>query len=151
MGYTSKLFNYRTSMNRIIEFDIIRAICILEIVAYWHLRNYFPITDLGRYGSVITNVSLAGFTLISGYLNGHKKRSVLDFYSSRLKRLFIPYILSYFLLVLIGFNSFEMSKVIMDLVGLSIFAPPMPRTLWYISMLSFFIYLHLFSSQKDQL
>lgn len=123
-------------MERIDSLDYFRAICSIYIIAFWHLDGYF-FHDLPIYalGLPITKVCLSGFTFLSGYLNGKNNKNAITFYCSRIKRLIIPFIFSYFTLVSIGFIPFSAPGMINAFTGLCMFCEPCPLTLWFVSML----------------
>jgi len=123
-------------MERIDSIDNIRAICAMFIIGIWHLDGYFFYNHpIYIYLLPITKICLASFTFISGYLNGRSQKGVWPFYLSRMKRLLFPFLMSYVLLVLIGFNTFSIKGVVYAMTGLCMFRSPCPLTLWYVSML----------------
>ena len=121
--------------NRIVLFDIMKALCVIEIVAFWHMFDYTPIeADDVMFGGSLTSTVLAAFTFASGFFLGKKKVSVGKFYASRLQRFMLPLLAS--LLVMYMFGAIESFRtVIFSAVGLSCFIPPMAPTLWYFSMI----------------
>lgn len=133
-------------------FDIARALCTIWIVGFWHMAVYADYSPSLKYfksdiGSFITIAALSAFTFMSGYFIGMKKiTNLVDikiFYIQRLKRFWVLFFISSLLLYSIVFFTGNMwYKDIMhfmaSLVGLSCFFPPVPSTLWYISMLMFF-------------
>lgn len=129
---------------RILFFDIARALCVLWIVGVWHIPQYLHSEEINenidKFGLVTYSV-LACFTFISGFFLGKKKLSPIQFYKNRLKRLFVPLLLSsVILLSFFGwYDSF--TNFIFSVTGLACFIGPMPRTLWYFSMLIIFYIL----------
>lgn len=121
--------------NRIILFDIMKALCVIEIVAFWHMFDYTPIeADEVLFGGSLTSTVLAAFTFASGFFLGKKKVSVGKFYTSRLQRFMLPLLASLLILYMFGvIDSFR--TVIFSAIGLSCFIPPMAPTLWYFSMI----------------
>lgn len=123
--------------------DFLRAFCILYIVAYWHLFNYtnaFP-----GYANLITEnlkvIVLGIFVFISGFLLASKKISLTSqglwtFYQRRLIRVYPLYLLS-----LMAFAVEDPSKIAVFAKAaflISMFYPPAPNTLWFITMIMFF-------------
>lgn len=121
--------------NRIVLFDIMKALCVIEIVAFWHMFDYTPIeADDVMFGGSLTSTVLAAFTFASGFFLGKKKVTVGMFYISRLQRFMLPLLASLLIMYLFGvIDSFR--TVIFSAIGLSCFIPPMAPTLWYFSMI----------------
>ncbi len=125
--------------------DLLRAGCILYIIGFWHLFNYtyaFPAYENPvTYRLTVTVLGL--FTLLSGYLIGHKNISLtrpelLGFYRQRLLRIYPPYLLA--LLVFLVLKIATLAPVLKSAVLLSLLWGPPPYTLWYMVMLlSFYI------------
>ena len=121
--------------NRIVLFDIMKALCVIEIVAFWHMFDYTPIeADDVMFGGRLTSTVLATFTFISGFFLGKKNVSVGKFYMSRLQRFMLPLLVSLIIMYKFGaINSFR--TVVFSAIGISCFVPPMAPTLWYFSMI----------------
>lgn len=121
-------------------FDIIRAVCILEIVAYWHIKDYFyelQFSHLYALGVPLTLGALTMFSFISGYLcsyNGNAGHYV----SKRAIRILLPLSIAYYLMVSTGYISDSKKDFLLTITGLHPFFLPYPATLWYISMTIFF-------------
>ena len=138
--------------NRVVIFDISRALCTIWIVSFWHLNQYLD-TDIKFYVSGseqqvfyrgITDGILALFTFLSGFFLSQKtianKKDVLDFYRKRLLRFLIPLFLSCIILACVGYLS--PLQIVTTCLGISQFLPlPYPKTLWYFSMIICFYYL----------
>lgn len=61
---------------RLVYLDNFRAICALIIIAYWHIGDYvFVGSSFMSMGFNLTVMALAGFTFISGLLNGGSKKN----------------------------------------------------------------------------
>lgn len=128
-----------TSKERIVGFDIARAISIIWVVLY-HSIDYANANQFYNHSAVktLTYASLAIFTFLSGYLLASKyqfdeKGSVIEFYKKRFIRFYPLFLISSVILCLIGFNTwFDTAK---GLLGLSPFWTPHPRTMWYCAML----------------
>lgn len=134
---------------RNILFDIIRGLCVLEIVGYFHMFDYSTFTfTKDRFGSFITIGVLAMFTFMSSYFWCQKQ--IIDkkkFYLNRLQRFYIPFFIS--LSILFAVNFIPSFKIyILSILGLSGLFPPMPRTLWYIDMLIIFYLLTPYLQSK---
>lgn len=126
-------------------FDVARALCVLYIVAFWHLLNYFPTIKLNGISlqvcSSITIVVLGTFTFMSGFFLKKYAIETLDdvklFYWKRFKRFYIPYLVCLTVLFLGGW--FESGKqFVLSLIGLSTYIGSSPNTVWYFSMLMSF-------------
>lgn len=127
--------NSRISGHRLGHLDLIRVVCILYVIAYWHLSGY--VTHQGnRYwlGSIMV-AALGVFTMISGYLV-HRKGwpdSGLRFVGRRLLRLYPLYALAVALFSALGM--IDGPTAIRSLFLVSMIYPPAPVTLWFIVML----------------
>ncbi len=117
---------------RILSFDCIRCICVFWVIAFWHLGDYVEIR--GRDSLEYVTIGVLGmFSVLSGYLVGHKNVSIMNFYLARLKRFLIPLFIAAFLFRLSGYYVIE--NVFLVVSGLDMFFPPASMTLWYFSML----------------
>lgn len=127
-------------MERVLEkrnltFDFCRAICIIYIVAFWHLQNYFPLVDFSNeITKKITTGVLTSFAFLSGLFLGKKDIPPLTFYFNRFKRF---YILFFFSVIPLFFN-FDLKSILFLIFGLGSFKNPPVPTLWYMSMLVMF-------------
>lgn len=122
--------------NRVLIADIARTLCVLEIVAFWHILDYCePIENQSSFGFVTQGV-LACFTFLSGLFNGKKRMSALSFYKSRLIRFFPLLLLSLACFYVCGIV--DLRTLILSACGLSCFIPPQPYTLWFFSMIIIF-------------
>lgn len=119
--------------------DIARAVCALQIIGIWHMCNYVFQDSVIMHGSYfMTTIALAGFTFISGILAGASNKTGLTYYRSRVERLFVPFLISYFLLISIGLNQFSIRNFVLTITGFCCFTDYQPYTLWYVSMLLVF-------------
>lgn len=135
---------------RIVLFDIARSLCVLEIVGFWHMLDYINCNNIyvRTIGCGITYSVLACFTFISGFFLGQKETSTKKFYYSRLKRFFLPLLLTSLCFLCIGwFDSIQL--FIFTITGLSCFIPPQPMTLWYFSMIIIFYFVTPFLLWKS--
>ena len=127
-------------MKRDITFDIFRGLCMLWIVGVWHLSEYTSLggRPFGSIGSYITICVLSSFTFMSGFFLGKKQTlNVSDFYINRFKRFYILFLLASGILFLGGWYV-NISQFIYSIMGIGIFSPKQPGTIWYMSMLLFF-------------
>ncbi len=139
--------------NRIESIDIARSLCMLYIIGIWHLKEYTNYIDyIYVFGEYITEACLGFFMIISGYLLSKKNifynsKSIIFFLKKRFIRLYPLFCISLFFMVLIGkINPFVALKTAFFI---SVFSPPFPWTLWFVSMLFLFYFLLPFiSSQK---
>lgn len=137
------------------RFDIVRAICALEIIAFWHMFDYLPegerLSGLGlAIGTVLTYISLAGFTFISGFLLQKYEftswADVWKFYKNRFKRFYLLFFLSATSLYVVGIISqhpwfVDTWQYLSTLIGLNLFFPPIAMTLWFFSMMILLYFL----------
>lgn len=132
----------QTCRNKV--FDVVRALCMIYIVCFWHLHNYLHITlyDIVlKYCSACTIIVLGTFTFMSGYfLKKYQIESWIDvkiFIIKRLKRFYVPYMLCLIILWL-GNWFVDERQFIFSMIGLSTYIHPLPKTIWYFSMLMSF-------------
>ena len=119
--------------------DVVRAICAIQIIGIWHMCNYVFQDSVIMHGSYfLTTIALAGFTFISGILAGASNKTWQIYYRSRIERLFIPFLISYFSLISVGLNHFSTRNFILTITGFCCFTDYQPYSLWYISMLLVF-------------
>lgn len=126
--------------------DVLRVGCILYIVGYWHLVPYteaFP----GYANSVtecIKDIALGTFVFCSGLLLAGRRigsdlDSVMTFYRGRVARIYPLYALALLLFGATGLADRE--RVVDALLLVSMFDPPAPYTLWFVSMIMIFYLL----------
>lgn len=135
----------KDKMNRDYRFDIARAAAMTYVVAFVHLFGYVynaksAAHDCIQGCDVLTASCLALFTFVSGYLLGKKyifggveEGSVWQFYKKRLLRIIPLFLLSAFVLWIIGFNNTR--ATIQCVLCISPFLRPRPWTLWYIPVI----------------
>lgn len=123
--------------------DVLRVACILYIVGYWHLLPYteaFP-----GYANSLTeclkDIALGTFVFCSGLLLGGRRpgpdrASVLRFYGRRVMRIYPLYALAVLLFGVSGLAGHD--EVVAALLLVSMFDPPAPYTLWFVSMIMTF-------------
>lgn len=126
--------------------DLLRVLCIVYIVGYWHLIPYT--TWLPGYANNITeaikDVALGTFVFSSGLLLARRDVQLrlgdfLGFYQRRVVRIYPLYL---FALLVFGLAGLASAPVILKAALLvSMFAPPAPPTLWFITMIMFFYLL----------
>lgn len=121
--------------SRVVLFDIMKTLCVIEIVAFWHMFDYTSIdANHVLLGGRLTSTVLATFTFASGFFLGKKQISSWTFYKSRLKRFMIPLLVSLLIMYLFGVIH-SLRVVCFSAIGLSCFVPPMAPTLWFFSMI----------------
>ena len=128
---------------RNIGIDLLRSLCILYIVGFWHLLGYTePIPKYDNFITLrITYILLGTFTFISGYYIGLKntvinKQSLIQFYKKRFLRVYPLYFIAIGLFTILHLSDFDTS--IKAALIISMFAQPATQTLWYITMLMLF-------------
>lgn len=123
--------------------DLLRALCILYIVGYWHLIPYT--SALPGYANWFTEglkfVAMATFVVCSGFLLARQSVSLdpaglWSFYRRRLLRIYPLYLLTLILFGLTGLATLE--QVIDGALLVSMFDPPAMPTLWFITMIMVF-------------
>jgi peptidoglycan/LPS O-acetylase OafA/YrhL len=125
--------------------DLLRALCILWIVGFWHLLGYAPAVDGYKNGLThrLTVVVLGLFVLIAGHLIGRagirNGGDILAFYRRRLIRIYPPYVLALLLFGLCGL--LKAGQFLPAALLVSSFGNDPPGTLWYIAMLVVFYLL----------
>lgn len=132
--------------------DIVRALCAVEIVAFWHLGNYLP-DEIGyssvvlHWGKHLTYGCLATFAYLSGFFlkkyTFKERGDVWKFYKKRINRFYYLYFIAVWTLYvggLIVHESFfvDFFQVVMALLGLGEFFFPYPPTIWFFCMIIFF-------------
>ncbi|HEY9199101.1 MAG TPA: acyltransferase [Gammaproteobacteria bacterium] len=131
---------------RNIAIDLLRVLCIGYIVGYWHL---IPYTDwLPGYANTVTeaikDIALGTFVFSSGLLLARRdvhlhRKEVFDFYRRRVLRIYPLYLLALLLFGAAGLASPDV--VLRGALLISMFAPPAPPTLWFITMIVLFYLL----------
>ena len=130
---------------RIISIDYMRAICMLYIVAYWHLFNYtdyFPqYNNKLTYNLTLTILGL--FIFISGFLQNKDEKS--NFYKRKFFRIYPLYL---FTIVMFAITSVEDLYVLLKSAFLvSLVFGPSPLTLWFITVI---LVLYLITPQLQK-
>lgn len=142
------------------DLDIVRALCALWVVGYWHLVCYLPegqsfYTPLGQ---CVTEIFMACFFFISGFLHNRyrfgTKEDVRRFYFRKFQRFYVLFLLSavtlYIANLYIGQAMFTGPlQLLLTLTGLTTFFPPHAGMLWFMSMLMLFYLLTPFIMVKD--
>lgn len=133
---------------RILMFDVARVLCTLVVVAFYHMTDYlYNGAELRSGYSWMATSSMACFTFISGFFLGKKELDCKSFFVSRLRRIFIPLVLTSVLLYFGGwFDSGR--QFLFTITGLSCFFLPQPSTLWFFSMIIVFYFLTPFITTK---
>lgn len=129
--------------------DLLKGISMLWIICIWHLLSYSTTgqPQTWSFGGELTMAFMAIFMFYSGYCltkySFSKWQDAKTFYMKRIKRFYIPYIISIILLALSGLFSTEpwfvsKTQFVTSILGLSSFVSPAVGTLWFMSMLMFF-------------
>ncbi len=120
---------------RLAHLDYIRVVCILYVVAYWHLSGYVKHQGNRYWLGTIMVVALGVFTMISGYLV-HRRGwpdSSLRFLARRLIRLYPLFAIAVALFVVLEMT--DGPTAVKSLLLVSMVYGPAPVTLWFIVML----------------
>ena len=135
-------------MKRDITFDISRSIAALWVVGIWHLLCYDKNIDYANWTTQqITDVFLAVFMFISGYMLGKYRfggwDDVKGFYKKRFYRFYVLYVVASITLyvggTLVGNQMYTSTEqLVLSFLGLNVLFPPHLGTLWFISMIMFF-------------
>jgi peptidoglycan/LPS O-acetylase OafA/YrhL len=121
--------------DRLGHLDYIRVVCILYVVAYWHLSGYVKQQGNRYWLGAIMVAALGTFAMISGYLV-HRRgwpASTPRFLASRFIRLYPLFAIAVGLFYLWGM--IDQPTAIRSLFLVSLIYPPAPVTLWFIVML----------------
>lgn len=130
--------------NHVASIDIMRALSMLWIIAVYHVCSYTHIDVRGHYTAQFTFAVLACFTFISGYLLGKNKfcnfSDVKSFYKKRFLRIWPLFFIACTSLLAVKYladfdyiNNFK--QYLATIFGLSLFFPPVPKTVWYASFI----------------
>lgn len=131
---------------RDLSIDFLRAVCILYIVGFWHLVPYTQ--SYSGYANFITegikDSALGIFVFCSGYLLALREprlsaAGLREFYQRRLLRIYPLYALALVLFAWLGLGG--SADLLQAALLVSMFAPPAPYTLWFITMIMFFYVL----------
>ena len=156
------------STKRDITFDVVRALCIIEIVCFWHATNYINSGFISESSmtifSYVTTSILGTFTFMSGFfLKKYQINSFTDvrsFLIIRFKRFWLLYFISSFTLYAASLYAGQpwyptLSNFILSLFGLTCFFQPLPPTLWFMVMMMLFYlitpFLLWFTRKKDRM
>lgn len=138
---------------RILEFDVLRSLAVIWIIAIWHLANYFNAHSfLGEITNNelcrnVTYIMLSLFMFLSGLFTNTKFENINDvkgFYLKKVKRFYPLYVLATLTLYItptphdMSFYT-SLGQLIMSLFGVSTLLNNAPSTLWFMDMLLFFI------------
>jgi peptidoglycan/LPS O-acetylase OafA/YrhL len=131
-----------TTSQRNIAIDFLRTSCLLYIIGYWHLLSYThpPFQYRNHFTIGLTVVSLGTFVFISGFLLARKKielnfQSVLGFYQQRIVRIYPLYFIA---LLIYPFTGLPETSIAKAALLISMFHPPAPFTLWFVTMIMVF-------------
>jgi len=139
--------NKKDKLKKLPYMDIVRALCTLWIVGFWHLSNHSTFTNQILLAPKITGCVLFCFMFISGYLVSQREvntwNDVKSFYIRRFLRFYPLFFLSCTLLLLM--NIFyrqqyitSIRQYVLTLLGLSYIILPAPSTVYFISLLILF-------------
>jgi peptidoglycan/LPS O-acetylase OafA/YrhL len=126
--------------------DLLRVLCIVYIVGYWHLIPYTEWLPgyANHYTEALKDIALGAFVLSSGLLLARRDVHLrlfdfLRFYQRRVVRIYPLYLVA---LLLFGAAGLASQTVVLNGALLtSMFAPPAPPTLWFVTMIMFFYLL----------
>lgn len=135
--------------NRNVIFDIARGICVIWIVAFWHIGDYIEYKRGSlefAIGVDITTAVLACFTFMSGFfLRKYEfsgKSSIFLFYKKRICRFYLLLFLSATSLYVGGLivhqHFYSLEQYLSVITGTSCISSPPPPTLWYFGMIILF-------------
>lgn len=139
---------------KILEFDILRSIAVVWIIAVWHFSNYYSSTS--SFGQIVNNnicrdvtyIMLSLFMLLSGVLtnscNIAGKESIKAYYLKKIKRFYPLYVIAaitLFFTTIPSFVSFYSGyqQLFLSLFGMASLYKQAPSTLWFMDMLLLFI------------
>lgn len=134
--------------NEIKYINYVRALCMLWIVAFWHLGGVTHLISSNSMTLLFTKGVLATFTYLSGYLMAGKEicfpKGVLSFYKKRILRVYPLFLLSaiMFYIFYLKDPSFvyltSLRQLALTIIGFSVILPPAAGTLWFLNMLFIF-------------
>ena len=129
-------------VNRIIGFDFLRALCMLYIVAFWHVGNYVGNLLLCAPTQILMFCALGAFVFMSGFLLAQKYAAgdIWKFWKKRVLRIYPLYAFALVLFFSIGL----ISSRLYFLAALFLLNAPLNipiTTLWFISMIFAFYLL----------
>lgn len=143
--------NNSSIVKRDTTLDIVRALCILEVVAFWHMQDYIDVSECSKdfftFGGNLTMGVLSTFVFLSGFFLSKYKfatyQDVTKFYEKRFKRfwgLFFVASLCLYIPSFIAGDCWYTSPLnfVYSLFGLTVFWGPHPATLWFMCMTMFF-------------
>lgn len=126
--------------------DLLRVLCIVYIVGYWHLIPYTSWLPgyANHFTEALKDIALGTFVFSSGLLLARRDVRLrlddfLDFYRRRVVRIYPLYLFALGVFWLTGLAGLAVIAKAALLV--SMFAPPAPPTLWFITMIMFFYLL----------
>ena len=147
--------------NRIDEIDLCRVLCILWIVGFWHMyksfpKTLYPSTSTIYYMSLITDVVLACFTFLSGFLlkrySFYTWFDIKTFYKKRFWRFFVLFSIASLAIFVIYYRSSEyLPHLFSTLLGFSLITSTTMWSMWYFSMLILFYFVTPMVLWKDSL
>ena len=141
--------------NRNLIFDYMRSICVIWIVAFWHINAYMKNDVINSFGETnfaceITYCVLASFTFISGYFSFRLFKNIKDvlrYYLKKILRLYPLFLISTLWLTSIKFIDRQMVFRVLTIIG-GLF-DPRPGTVWYVCVImTFYLFVPLINRKK---
>ena len=116
--------------------DIAKSICMIWIIAFWHLgpRMGYDMNSNPVYG-ILTDIALAAFTFYSGLFLGKKDVSAKEFFKKRFVRFYPLFAFVCIMMYMSHSGIKSLSHLACALTGLSVFVGPHTPVLWYMDML----------------
>ena len=139
-------------MKKYVGFDIARVISMIYIIGVFHPLGYVDLFYHNYIVRTLVYVSLCTFTFLSAFLavsinTFDNKSDIIRYYKKRFLRLYPLFFIAAILMLILGLNG-KMSTLL-GLIGIAPIIGYSFRTLWYVSMLLFFILLTpLISSRR---
>lgn len=139
---------------RILEFDILRSLAVVWIIAVWHFSNYY--SSASSFGQIVNNnicrdvtyIMLSLFMFLSGVFTNSddiiSKESIKAYYLKKIKRFYPLYVMAAITLYITTFPSFmsfysDKQQLLLSLLGMASLFKQAPSTLWFMDMLLLFI------------
>lgn len=140
------------------EFDILRSLAILYVIAFWHLCTYGSAIPCFRndYGYLMTSCILGLFVFMSGFLFSERYEinslsDIISFLKKRLVRIYPMFFIS--LTIFLALNLIDFKRYLISVLLLNMILNQDLLTLWFITLIFLFylitpFYLYKYNLKK---